>query len=69
MVPTWLSRLVSSGIRQLPLAGTVVICILALTTTARAGAPVPEINPGSMGSAVALLTGGLMLLCNRLRSS
>jgi len=40
----------------------------ALASPAHA-APVPEIDPGSMGSALTLLIGGAMMLTSRVRKS
>lgn len=40
----------------------------ALASSAHA-APVPEIDPGSMGSALTLLIGGAMMLTSRVRKS
>ena len=43
-------------------------CVLsALAGTASAGFDVPEIDPGSMGGALTLLVGGVMMLTGRAR--
>lgn len=50
------------------------VCVLALAGTVRADNPIvsavsaPEINTGVLGSAMALLTGGFLLLRDRFRS-
>jgi hypothetical protein len=46
-----------------------MLVIAAMASVARAdtGIPAPEIDPGTAGSALTLLTGGLLILKDRLR--
>jgi hypothetical protein len=48
-----------------------ILVFAAFASLAQAGAPppadAPEIDPGSLGSALALLSGGTLLLTSRLR--
>lgn len=43
------------------------LVLSALAGTASAGFDVPEIDPGSMGGALTLLVGGVMMLTGRAR--
>ncbi len=45
-----------------------VLVLGSMATIARADTPTPEIDPGTAGSALTLLTGGLLILKDRLRS-
>jgi hypothetical protein len=44
-----------------------VLILTALSTTARATPATPEIDPGSAGSALTLLVGGLLIVRDRFR--
>ena len=50
-----------------PVAALVILAGVAGSASAAGPSPVPEINPASMTSAVALLAGGLLLLAERFR--
>ena len=58
-----LPRLIATGCLR---AGGLLLVVGALAGTALAGLPpvggVPEIDPGSMASALALLTGGMLMI-------
>ncbi len=56
----WLSRTARRS-------GGLALVVMAIAGTAHAGGPIstPEIDPGSMGSALTLLLGGAMLLRRR----
>jgi hypothetical protein len=43
------------------------LVLAAVASPAQAGFNSPEIDPGSMGSALALLSGGVLLLSDRFR--
>ena len=59
----WLGGLLGMARKGLGLA----LVLAAVAGTAQAGFQTPEMDPGSVGSAVALLAGGLLLLTDRLR--
>ena len=44
------------------------LVLTAMGTSAFASQPIPEIDPGSMVSAMTLLTGGLLVFADRRRS-
>ncbi len=46
-----------------------LLVLTACASTAMAAPSVPEIDPSSIGSALALLMGGLMMLTSRRRNS
>lgn len=65
-----MSRLVLKSFRAASTACGFALLVTALSTVAVAGGPkAPEIDPGSMSSAVTLLIGGLMLMTGRRRKS
>ena len=45
-----------------------IFCSLTATAYAQQSAPVPEIDAGTATSAIALLTGGMLLLRSRFRA-
>jgi len=62
-----MSRVVSFGICALR-ASAVALVVLALSETVRADFPnAPEVDPGSISSALALLAGGGLLIADRIR--
>lgn len=65
-----MSRLVLKSFRAASTACGLALLVAAMASTASAHPPAaPEIDPGSMGSAVTLLIGGLMLMTGRRRKS
>jgi len=77
MSPFWLRRTISGGCRQFLHVCAVAVVLLALVGTVRADPgdgggddpPVPEVNLGILGSAIALLAGGLLLIRDRFRTT
>ena len=75
MKQTWLGSAVSRCLRRLRNGLAVALVTLVIAGTAYAGGgggspddPVPEINTGVLGSAVALLSGSMLLLRDRFRT-
>lgn len=60
-------RALGSGVTR---AVALLLLIAAASSSALAGGPLPaapEIDPGSMGGALTLLTGGVLMLTDRVR--
>lgn len=70
MQTTWFAKSVAASLRFSRQACGLALVLAACSGTAFASPPplgAPEIDPGSMGSAVALLTGGILLVADRFR--
>ena len=63
-VSGWLGRTARTGLGLM-----LVLTALAATATAGGPLPAPEIDPGSMGSALTLLLGGALLITGRSRKA
>jgi len=67
----WFAKLAAQAFRAAWTCAGLALVLLATSGTAWAGgfqpAPTPEIDPGSLASALALLTGGMFVLTDRLR--
>jgi hypothetical protein len=65
-----LARLGSASFRALRLTCGLALVLGVCASTAFAGGPplpVPEIDPGSIAGALTVLTGGMLMLTDRLR--
>jgi len=71
MRSTWFKKLAASAFRAAWTGAGLALVLLATSSTAWAGGPpppaAPEMDPGSMVSALALLTGSMFVLTDRLR--
>ena len=56
---------VTSVLRAIAIAAGSVCLLAGLSAQAWANEPVPEMDPGSMASALLLLSGGLLILTGR----
>jgi hypothetical protein len=61
-------RLAAGATRSGLFAAALALLFVSWGGVAQAGEPVPEISPGAIGGALTLLSGGLLLLRERLRS-
>jgi hypothetical protein len=69
MQSKWLARLGWASFRALRTTCGLALVLGAGAATAYAGgpAPAPEIDPGSIAGALTVLTGGMLMLTDRLR--
>jgi hypothetical protein len=68
MNSNWLRRSAAAAARGCLFAGAAALLLVGWGGVARAGEDVPELSPGAIGGALTLLSGGLLLLRERLRS-
>ena len=63
-----MAAFLAGSVRMASVAVAVALVMSAASSTAFAvDLPVPEIDPGSAGSALTLLTGGVLILRDRIR--
>jgi hypothetical protein len=55
------------ALRTLGLGTGYLFLLVAFAGTAHAGATVPEVDPGSLGTAMALVVGGYLVIVSRFR--